>query len=86
MQYEPNDDVAEEFKMKSFVSMVSKCKQVLIPYFSSHQRKVEFSPMNIEHWPLIQAYALEGFGRFVIFIFTNFGVCVFINFYYIVVR
>ena len=66
LQFEPYDDVAEEFKIKCFVSMVSKCKHVALPYYSTQQvGKHEFTAMNIEQWPIVQAYALEEYGRWV---------------------
>ncbi|XP_067934023.1 dynein axonemal assembly factor 9-like [Watersipora subatra] len=62
-QYETFDDVAEEFKIQTFLSMVSDCKRVAISYFPHHQVGIsEFHAMNIEQWPIIQAYALEGYG------------------------
>ena len=56
--------MTEEFKINCFVSMVTKCKHVALPYFSMHQGlSAQFDKMKIEQWPLIQAYALEGYGR-----------------------
>lgn len=45
--------------------MVSECKRVSVPYFSSHQNPnlQTFDKMKVEEWPIIQAYALEGYGR-----------------------
>lgn len=45
--------------------MVSKCKHVAIPFYSMHQGAfaAPFDKMKIEQWPIIQAYALEGYGR-----------------------
>jgi len=44
--------------------MLSKCKHVAVPYFSKSQLgESTFDKMKVEKWPLIQAYALEGYGR-----------------------
>ncbi|KAF6022246.1 C20orf194 [Bugula neritina] len=67
-QYGNQESVLEEFKVKSFVSMLSKCKHVAVPYFSKSQLgESTFDKMKVEKWPLIQAYALEGYGRGIFF-------------------
>lgn len=64
LQYDNNEDFAEEYKIKCFVTMVSECKEILLPYFScSHSTQLEFDKMKVEQWPIVQAYALEGYGR-----------------------
>ena len=55
---------AEEFKIQSFVVMTDTCKKVGIPYFAKGQNTSEkFEVMTVEKWPIVQAYALEGFGN-----------------------
>lgn len=41
--------------------MLSGCEKISIPFFSHNQQ--EFDAMKVEQWPIIQAYALEGYGR-----------------------
>lgn len=44
--------------------MASKCKRIGVPYFSSNQvGNAPFDKMKVEEWPVVQAYALEGYGR-----------------------
>ncbi|KAK2163675.1 hypothetical protein LSH36_75g04034 [Paralvinella palmiformis] len=58
-----DEEFAEEFKIKSFISMVEGSRMIGVPYCSSGQ-KMEFDKMSIEKWPIIQAYAIEGVGGF----------------------
>uniref|UniRef100_A0A8C2AVF2 Si:ch211-194c3.5 n=1 Tax=Cyprinus carpio TaxID=7962 RepID=A0A8C2AVF2_CYPCA len=64
-QYE-DEEVAEEFKISSFVSMVQDCRCIGIPY-SSHGHVQKFDMFMLEKWPIIQAFALEGIGAGVFF-------------------
>uniref|UniRef100_A0A673IJE5 DAAF9 N-terminal domain-containing protein n=1 Tax=Sinocyclocheilus rhinocerous TaxID=307959 RepID=A0A673IJE5_9TELE len=64
-EYE-DEEVAEEFKISSFVSMVQDCRCLGIPY-SSHGRVQKFDMFMLEKWPIIQAFALEGIGAGVFF-------------------
>lgn len=61
MQYE-DEEFAEEFKIRSFVNMVSDCPTVAIPYSSTVRQSIKMDKMTLEKWPIVQAYALEGFG------------------------
>uniref|UniRef100_A0A8C1RWE3 Si:ch211-194c3.5 n=1 Tax=Cyprinus carpio TaxID=7962 RepID=A0A8C1RWE3_CYPCA len=64
-EYE-DEEVAEEFKISSFVSMVQDCRCIGIPY-SSHGHVQKFDMFMLEKWPIIQAFALEGIGAGVFF-------------------
>uniref|UniRef100_A0A8C2Q067 Si:ch211-194c3.5 n=1 Tax=Cyprinus carpio TaxID=7962 RepID=A0A8C2Q067_CYPCA len=64
-EYE-DEEVAEEFKISSFVSMVQDCHCIGIPY-SSHGHVQKFDMFMLEKWPIIQAFALEGIGAGVFF-------------------
>uniref|UniRef100_A0A8C2ASX3 Si:ch211-194c3.5 n=1 Tax=Cyprinus carpio TaxID=7962 RepID=A0A8C2ASX3_CYPCA len=65
LNYE-DEEVAEEFKISSFVSMVQDCRCIGIPY-SSHGHVQKFDMFMLEKWPIIQAFALEGIGAGVFF-------------------
>ncbi|KAK3750781.1 hypothetical protein QZH41_015326, partial [Actinostola sp. cb2023] len=56
-----DEEKAEEFKILSFIAMVKDCSKIGIPYGHDSAQK-PFDPFVVEKWPLIQAYALEGFG------------------------
>ena len=47
--------------------MVTECKHVMVPFFSTHQKRESrvFDKMKVEEWPIIQAYAVEDYGRYV---------------------
>uniref|UniRef100_A0A8C1R5S4 Uncharacterized protein n=1 Tax=Cyprinus carpio TaxID=7962 RepID=A0A8C1R5S4_CYPCA len=64
-EYE-DEEVAEEFKISSFVSMVQDCRCLGIPY-SAHGHVQKFDMFMLEKWPIIQAFALEGIGVGVFF-------------------
>uniref|UniRef100_A0A671T075 DAAF9 N-terminal domain-containing protein n=1 Tax=Sinocyclocheilus anshuiensis TaxID=1608454 RepID=A0A671T075_9TELE len=64
-EYE-DEEVAEEFKISSFVSMVQDCRCIGIPY-SSHGHVQKFDMFMLEKWPIVQAFALEGIGAGVFF-------------------
>ncbi|GFR80493.1 hypothetical protein ElyMa_000583200 [Elysia marginata] len=55
------DDAAEEFKIRTLISMLKDCKVLGIP-FSGKGQNAKFDIMTIEKWPIIQAYALDDFG------------------------
>ncbi|RDD45539.1 Uncharacterized protein C20orf194 [Trichoplax sp. H2] len=55
LQYE-DDEVAEEYKICSFIDMVGDSRRIGIPY----EGKKPLDPFVFESWPLIQAYAYEG--------------------------
>ncbi|KAL0969524.1 hypothetical protein UPYG_G00228370 [Umbra pygmaea] len=59
-EYE-DEQVAEEFKVSSFVDMVQDCSQIGVPY-SSQGHIQTFDMFMMEKWPIIQAFALEGIG------------------------
>ncbi|XP_041368556.1 uncharacterized protein C20orf194-like [Gigantopelta aegis] len=56
-----DEEVGENFKIQSLITMVSGCKKIGIPY-SSTARPQTFDKLLIEKWPVVQAYALEHFG------------------------
>ncbi|XP_051866476.1 uncharacterized protein C20orf194 homolog [Pristis pectinata] len=59
-EYE-DEEVAEEFKITSFVNMVQDCSRIQVPYsFQGHVQK--FDMFIVEKWPIVQAFALEGIG------------------------
>ncbi|XP_035674114.1 uncharacterized protein C20orf194 homolog isoform X2 [Branchiostoma floridae] len=60
-KYHEDEEEAEEYKIRSFVAMMEGSNRVGLPY-SSRFNQQQFSPMVIEKWPIIQAFALEGFG------------------------
>ncbi|XP_022802915.1 uncharacterized protein C20orf194-like isoform X2 [Stylophora pistillata] len=62
--YLDNEEKAEEFKILSFISMVEGCNCLGIPYGvpTPGDQQPCFDPFVLEKWPLIQAFALEGFG------------------------
>ncbi|XP_065827213.1 dynein axonemal assembly factor 9-like [Oscarella lobularis] len=53
-------DLAEDFKVQSFIAMSRNRSNVGIPFGLPGGEK--FDPMLIEKWPLIQSYALEDYG------------------------
>ena len=59
-QYE-DEEAAEDFKVKSFISMVQGLQCIGVPYSPTGQEG-QFDHMVVEKWPIIQAYALEDFG------------------------
>lgn len=64
VKYVDNEEKAEEFKILSFISMVEGCNCLGIPYGvpTPGDQQPCFDPFVLEKWPLIQAFALEGFG------------------------
>ncbi|KAJ7385532.1 hypothetical protein OS493_015104 [Desmophyllum pertusum] len=63
-EYEDDEEKAEEFKIVSFISMVNGFDRLGIPYGvpTPGDQQPLFDPFVLEKWPLIQAFALEGFG------------------------
>jgi hypothetical protein len=59
-------DAAEEFKVRAFVDMLGGLSSLAIPLAGA-------DPFEIEMWPLVQAYGLDGFGKSGFFT-MNFGV------------
>uniref|UniRef100_A0A8D0GRV4 Dynein axonemal assembly factor 9 n=1 Tax=Sphenodon punctatus TaxID=8508 RepID=A0A8D0GRV4_SPHPU len=59
-EYE-DEEVAEEFKISSFVDMVRDCSRIGIPYSSQGHLQI-FDMFIVEKWPIVQAFALEGIG------------------------
>ncbi|XP_070539878.1 dynein axonemal assembly factor 9-like [Ptychodera flava] len=59
-EYE-DEEAAEEFKIYSFIEMVQGCPNIGIPY-SARGHPQKFDPFTVEKWPVVQAFALEGFG------------------------
>ncbi|KFZ57435.1 Uncharacterized protein C20orf194, partial [Podiceps cristatus] len=59
-QYE-DEEVAEEFKISSFVDMVRDCSRIGIPYSCQGHLQI-FDMFIVEKWPIVQAFALEGIG------------------------
>lgn len=53
-----DENVLEDHKVYSFISMTNGVDKIAIPCSSSK----DFNPMLVEKWPLIQAYALEDYG------------------------
>lgn len=71
IQDEIDEDEREEFKIKSFVTMVEGLQNIGFPCWTSsgigrskHTVR-EFSLTAIEKWPIVQSYALEGVGKWV---------------------
>ncbi|XP_052099791.1 dynein axonemal assembly factor 9-like isoform X13 [Mytilus californianus] len=56
-EYE-DEEAAEEFKIHSFVAMVTNCRKIGIPYSTTGSLH-SFDKMVVEKWPIIQAYALD---------------------------
>lgn len=54
-----DEDVVEDHKVYSFISMTKDVNKVAIPFIN---KTSNFDPMAIEKWPLLQAYALENYG------------------------
>ncbi|KAL4231528.1 hypothetical protein ACF0H5_009109 [Mactra antiquata] len=59
-EYE-DEEVAEDFKISTFVSIIKDCNKIGIPYSNSGHRQ-KFDAMLIEKWPIIQVYGVEGVG------------------------
>ncbi|KAJ1213307.1 hypothetical protein NDU88_000945 [Pleurodeles waltl] len=59
-EYE-DEEASEEFKIASFVDMVRDCNRIGIPYSSQGHLQM-FDMFNVEKWPIVQAFALEGIG------------------------
>jgi hypothetical protein len=56
-----NEELAEEFKIHSFIAMVGDCNRLGVPYSSTGHAQ-SFDKMTVEKWPIIQAYALDEYG------------------------
>ncbi|XP_064007252.1 dynein axonemal assembly factor 9 isoform X2 [Pogoniulus pusillus] len=56
-----DEEVAEEFKISSFVDMVRDCSRIGIPYSCQGHLQI-FDMFIVEKWPIVQAFALEGIG------------------------
>lgn len=56
-----DQEKAEDYKIKSFIGMVETSHCIGIPFFSCAQGGGTFDPMMLERWPIVQAFALEGF-------------------------
>ncbi|XP_078485430.1 dynein axonemal assembly factor 9 [Ciona intestinalis] len=54
----------EEFKIRSFISMLESSRLVGFPYYSTRNTSMtsQFNKFEIEKWPIIQAFALENIG------------------------
>uniref|UniRef100_F7B2M0 Uncharacterized protein n=1 Tax=Ciona intestinalis TaxID=7719 RepID=F7B2M0_CIOIN len=54
----------EEFKIRSFISMLESSRLVGFPYYSTRNTSMtsQFNKFEIEKWPIIQAFALENVG------------------------
>lgn len=61
-EFEADEEAAEEFKISSFIAMVQGCKKIGIPFSATTGHHVTFDKMLVEKWPIVQAFALEGFG------------------------
>ncbi|XP_069488352.1 dynein axonemal assembly factor 9 isoform X2 [Ambystoma mexicanum] len=59
-EYE-DEEASEEFKIATFVDMVRDCSRIGIPYSSQGHLQM-FDMFNVEKWPIVQAYALDGIG------------------------
>ncbi|XP_053560295.1 dynein axonemal assembly factor 9 [Bombina bombina] len=59
-EYE-DEEAAEEFKITSFVNIVHDCGRIGIPYSSQGHLQM-FDMFNVEKWPIVQAFALDGIG------------------------
>ncbi|PAA86341.1 hypothetical protein BOX15_Mlig032894g2 [Macrostomum lignano] len=59
-----DQDAMEELKMKFLIQAVDGCNSVCVAYYGKDHlaESAGFSPMLVEKWPLIQAYAVDGFG------------------------
>ncbi|GAX82253.1 hypothetical protein CEUSTIGMA_g9681.t1 [Chlamydomonas eustigma] len=55
-------DAVEEHKIGSFVQMLRGCKVLAMPWASESTPK-QLDLMQLEKWPLLQAYGLEHVGR-----------------------
>jgi hypothetical protein len=55
-------DAVEEHKIGSFVQMLRGCKVLALPW-THHNTPAQVDPMQLEKWPLLQAYGLEHVGR-----------------------
>ena len=57
-QFYEQEDLSEDFKIRSFVSMMSRCTRIGIPFNHSGYSEV-FDKMEIEKYPIIQAFASD---------------------------
>ncbi|KAI6660040.1 hypothetical protein LOD99_14381 [Oopsacas minuta] len=68
LSYKDREDTDhfEVFKISSFIQMTEGVNRIGVPFGRgsrlTSKEKQEFSPMSVEQWPLIQAYALEEMG------------------------
>ncbi|KAJ8026123.1 hypothetical protein HOLleu_33876 [Holothuria leucospilota] len=60
-EYDENSDLAEDFKILSFIAMCQESQRVGMP-FGTRAHPLPFDPFAIEKWPIVQASALEDYG------------------------
>ena len=60
-QFYEQEELSENFKIRSFVSMMSRCSRVGIPFNHSGYSEL-FDKMEVEKFPIIQAFANEDFN------------------------
>lgn len=56
-------DAVEECKLGAFVQMLRGLQRLGIPWAATSATPDAPKPMELEKWPLLQAYGLEGVGR-----------------------
>lgn len=56
-------DTVEECKLGTFVQMLRGMQRLGIPWAAASATPDAPKPMELEKWPLLQAYGLEGVGR-----------------------
>lgn len=56
-------DAVEECKLGTFVQMLRGMQRLGIPWAAASATPAAPKPMELEKWPLLQAYGLEGVGR-----------------------
>ena len=68
-------DHFEVYKVTSFIQMTDGVNRIGVPFGKGSnlttREEHEFSPMSVEQWPLIQAYALEEMGGLGFFTMTH---------------
>ena len=60
-EYEQDEEISEDFKIRSFVSMTTRCRRIGIAYNHSGY-SATFDKMELEKYPIIQAFASEQYS------------------------
>lgn len=57
-----DEEMPEDFKIRSFIAMVTDCHKIGVPYNDAVHGK-GFSKFDVEKWPIIQAFGNEDYNK-----------------------